>query len=92
VQTGIRAVVEEFLLSTQRIVSVVVYTTAAMEMVEQKMTLLRHRFLEFLNPAHRFDGTKSWAVFKDFEVPEEWGGTHPKWVRVFSQGFILRDK
>jgi hypothetical protein len=76
VRTGIRAVGEEFLRSTKRIVSVVVYTTAAVKMVEQKMTLLRHRFLEFLNPAHRFDRTKSWAVFKDFEVPEEWGGVH----------------
>ncbi len=36
--------------------------------------------------------TKSWALFKDYKVPEEWGGMHPNWVRVFSQGFIMRDK
>jgi hypothetical protein len=59
---------------------------------EQKMMLLRHRFHEFLNATHRFDMTKSWALFKDYEVPEEWGGAHPKWVRLFSQGFIMRDK
>ena len=63
-----------------------------MELAEQKMMLLRHRFREFLNDSHRFDRTKSWALFKDYRVPEEWGGTHPKWQRVFSQGFIMRDK
>lgn len=36
--------------------------------------------------------SKSWALFKDYKVPDEWGGTHPKWDRVFSQGFIMRDK
>jgi Nucleotidyl transferase len=50
----------------------------------------RHRFHEFLNSSHRFDKTQSWALFKDYEVPDEWGGVHPKWVRVFSQGFIMR--
>ena len=29
---------------------------------------------------------------QDYHVPDEWGGMHPKWVRVFSQGFIMRDK
>jgi hypothetical protein len=92
VRRGIYAVVEGFLRNTERIVSVVVYATAAMELAEQNMTLLRHRFLEFLNPSHRFDRTKNWALFKDYKVPEEWGGAHPKWVRVFSQGFIMRDR
>ena len=35
--------------------------------------------------------TKNWALFKDYKVPEEWGGMRPKWIRVFSQGFIMRD-
>jgi hypothetical protein len=91
VRKGIYAVVEGFLRNTERIVSVVVYTTVTIELAERKMMLLRHRFHEFLNPSHRFDGTKSWALFKDYKVPEEWGGVHPKWVRVFSQGFIMRD-
>jgi hypothetical protein len=92
VRKGIYAAVEGFLRNTERIVSVVVYTTVTMELVEQKMMLLRHRFNEFLNPSHRFDRTNSWASFKDYKVPEEWGGVHPKWARVFSQGFIMRDK
>ena len=69
-----------------------VYTTVMRELAERKMILMRHRFHEFLNASHRFDMTKSWALFKDYKVPEEWGGMHPKWVRVFSQGFIMQDK
>ncbi len=92
VRRGIYAVVEKFLRNTERVVSVVVYTTVVMELTEQRMMLMRHRFHEFLNAAHRFNKTKNWALFKDYKVPEEWGGMHPKWVRVFSQGFIMRDK
>jgi hypothetical protein len=92
VRIGIYAVVAEFLGNTERIVSVVVYATVATELAEQKMTLMRHRFHEFLNAAHRFDRTKNWALFRDYKVPEEWGGMHPKWARVFSLGFIMRDK
>jgi hypothetical protein len=92
VRSGIRAVVEGFLRNTGRIVSVVVYATVAMELADQSMTLLRHRFQEFPNPSHRFDQTKSWTLFKDYRVPEEWGGMHPKWVRVFSEGFMMREK
>ena len=92
VRRGIYAAVEKFLRNTERVVSVVVYTTVVMELAEQKMMLMRHRFHEFLNAAHRFNKTKNWALFRDYKVPEEWGGMHPKWVRVFSQGFIMRDK
>jgi hypothetical protein len=92
VRKGIYSVVGNFLRKTKRIVSVVVYTTAAMELPAQKMMLMRPRFHEFLNTLHRFDTTKSWALFKDYKVPEEWGGMPPKWVRVFSQGFIMREK
>lgn len=69
-----------------------VYATYIKELVDQKMMLMRHRFHEFLNDAHRFDRTKDWALFKNFQVPEDWGGMHPKWVRVFSQGFIMRQE
>jgi hypothetical protein len=92
VRRAIYAVVEGFLRNTQRIVSVVVYATYMEELAEQKMMLMRHRFHEFPNPSHRFDTEKRWTLFKDYKVPDEWGGAHPKWVRVFSQGFIMRDK
>jgi hypothetical protein len=86
VRKGMIAAVEGFLRTTKRIVCVVVYAMVALELAEQKMTLLRHRFHEFLNSSHRFDRTKSWALFKDYRVPEDWGGAHPKWVRVFFPG------
>jgi len=53
VRRGIYAVVEGFLRHTERIVSVVVYTTVTTELAEQKMMLLRHRFHEFLDASHR---------------------------------------
>jgi hypothetical protein len=92
VRKDIFAVVKEFLRNTGRIVSVVLYSTVTQELAGRNMLLLGHRFWEFLNPAHRFDPTMSWALFRDFKVPEGWGGMHPKWVRVFSQGFVLHDK
>jgi hypothetical protein len=92
VRRGIYAVVEDFLRNTGRVVSVVVYATVVTELPAQQMMMMRHRFHEFLNSAPRFDTAKSWALFKDFKVPEEWRGMHPKWVRVFSQGFIMREK
>jgi hypothetical protein len=90
VRQDISAVVAGFLRNTGRIVSVVVYTTAAMEAAEQK-TLLRHRFDEFASGSHRFDMTKRWTLFRDFKVPEGWRETHPKWVPVFSERFTMRD-
>jgi hypothetical protein len=84
--------VREFLRTTERIVSVVVYAVVMSELPGQQMILLRHRFNEFLNEKHRFDMSKSWALFKGFEVPDEWGGMPPNWQRVFFQGFIMRDK
>jgi hypothetical protein len=59
VRRGIYAVVEGFLHNTKRVVSVVVYATAAMELADQNMTLLRYRFNEFLNASHRFDRAKN---------------------------------
>jgi hypothetical protein len=92
VRKDIYGVVEGFLRNTERVVSVVVYATVAMQLADQNMMLLRHRFNEFLNASHRFDRGKNWALFKDYKVPEEWGGMHPKWKRVFSQGFVMREK
>jgi hypothetical protein len=92
VYRDIRLVIERFLRpeNTQRIVSVVVYTTTVMETAEQKM-LHRHRFNEFPGLEHRFDLTKSWVLFKNFKVPEGWREKHPKWVPVFSERFTMRD-
>jgi hypothetical protein len=86
------SVVNDFLRNTERIVSVVVYATHMTEIAADKMMLMRHRFNEFLNDTHRFDRTKNWALFNDYKVPEEWGGAHPKWVRIFSRGFLMREK
>jgi hypothetical protein len=92
VRKGVDAVVDGFLRQTERIVSVVVYATFAIDLAKQKTILLRHPFHEYLNASHRFDKTKNWALFRDHKVPEEWGGMPPKWIRVFSHGFIMRDK
>jgi hypothetical protein len=92
VRLGIRDVVNAFLRNTERIVSIVVYATHMMAVADNTMMLMRHRFEEFPNPKHRFDMSKSWTLFKDYKVPDEWDGMHPKWVRIFSQGFIMRDK
>ncbi|MDO9298663.1 hypothetical protein [Bradyrhizobium sp.] len=92
VRLGIRDVVKSFLHNTERIVSVVVYATHMMAVAENTMILMRHRFEEYPNLKHRFDMSKSWTLFKDYKVPDEWGGMHPKWVRIFSQGFVMRDK
>ena len=69
-----------------------IYTVVVRELKEQKMMLMRHRFREFENPQHQFDTSKSWVLFRDYKVPEEWGGMPPKWHRTFSKGLIMRDK
>jgi hypothetical protein len=91
VRKGIHDVVEGFLRNTQRIVSVVVYANPIMKMSDREMMLSRHRFEEFPNTSHNFDTTRSWLLFKGYKVPEEWGGMPPRWIRVFSQGFLMRD-
>jgi hypothetical protein len=65
VRRGIYAIVEGFLRNTGRIVSVVIYATYAIEVAEQKMTLMRHRFQEFLNEKHRFDTVEKFAIVGD---------------------------
>jgi hypothetical protein len=79
VHKGIDAVVEGFLRHTERFVSVVVYATFWMEVVEQNMILPRHRFHEILNASHRIDRAKSWALFKDYKVSDECGTMHPNY-------------
>jgi hypothetical protein len=92
VRRGIYATVGEFLRNTERVVSVVIYAVVVRELKEQQMMLMRHRFHEFDNPRHRFDASKSWVLFRDYKVPEQWGGMPPKWHRVFSDSLIMRDK
>lgn len=87
---AIYATVNDFLRNTQRVVTVVVYTVVMKELKDQAMMLMRHRFHEFENPNHRFDRSKNWALFRDYQVPEEWGGMPPKWQRILSKGFLLR--
>jgi hypothetical protein len=70
----------------------VVDATAVIELKQQAVMLMRHRFNEFVNGSHRFEMNRNWAIFRDDKVPEERGGAHPKWTRLFSQGFIMRDK
>ena len=86
----ISATVRDFLRNTQRVVTVVIYAVAMKELKEEKMMLMRHRFHEFENSQHRFDESQSWVLFRDYVVPEEWGGMPPKWDRVFSKGFLMR--
>jgi len=89
---GIAETVRGFLRNTQRIVSVVVYAVVTIELKDRKMMLFRHRFQEFDNPGQRFDRSKGWVLFRDYEVPKEWGGMPPKWHRIFSQGFLFGEK
>jgi hypothetical protein len=92
VRVSMGKVVEDFERTTGRLVSVVLYTIAVSAMAEREMVLMRHRFLEYPNQSHRFDTTKRWTLFKDYDVPREWGGMHPKWHRILSQGFLFGEK
>jgi hypothetical protein len=62
------------------------------ELKDRRMMLMRHRFQEFDNLGHRFDRSKGWLLFRDYQVPKEWGGMPPKWHRIFSQGFLFGEK
>jgi hypothetical protein len=89
---GISETVREFLRNTRRIVSAIIYTAAVSKLEGQETTPIGLRFVEYDNPTHRFDTTKSWVLFRDFKVPDEWGGMPPKWHRIFSKGFIMRTR
>jgi len=84
--------VRAFLRNTQRIVSVLIYAVVMIELKDRRMMLMRHRFQEFDNLGHRFDRSKGWLLFRDYQVPKEWGGMPPKWHRIFSQGFLFGEK
>src|ERR1700722_7034772 len=90
IREGIAAAARGFLRNTRRVVSVVIYAVVVSELPERKMMLMRHRFHEYENPCHRFDMTKSWVLFRDYKVPEECGGMPPKWHRILSHGFLMR--
>jgi len=81
---GLRDEVNDFLRRTERIVDVVLYASVVTPLSEQIRNY--HQFEEFENSRHRFDMKKSWLLFRDFDVPPEWNGMPPKWVRVFSHG------
>jgi hypothetical protein len=52
----------------------------------QQLMVLRHFQEEVENSNHRFDMTKSWRLFKGFQVLIGWNGMPPKWHRIFSKG------
>jgi hypothetical protein len=89
---GIAETVCGFLRNTGRILSVVIYAVVVIDLRDRQMMLLRHRFQEFDNPGHKFDRSKGWLLFRDYQVPKEWGGMPPKWHRIFSQGFLFGEK
>jgi hypothetical protein len=92
VRASMGEVVNGFERNTRRVVSVVLYTIAVSALHDRAITLMRHRFLEYPNTSHRFDTLKRWTLFKDYEVSREWGGMHPKWVRVLSEGFLFGER
>ncbi len=86
VRHGLVDVAADFLRQTERIVLVALYCSAQFPAKEHRLTVMRHLQEEVENPKHRFDMTKSWRLFKGFQVPREWNGMPPKWHRVFSRG------
>jgi hypothetical protein len=92
IRRGIYATVGEFLRNTKRVVTVVIYAIVVTELKEENMMLMRHRFHEIENTGHRFDRSQNWVLFRNYNVPEEWGGMPPKWHRILSKGFLMRTK
>jgi hypothetical protein len=92
VRADMHEVVKGFLRNSRRVVSVVLYTIAVSAMPDRELVLMRHRFDERPNSFHRFDLTKTWTLFQDYKIPREWGGMHPKWMRVLSKGFLFRER
>ena len=92
VRDATHEVVKGFLRNSGRVVSVILYAIAVSAMSEGALVLMRHRFDELPNPSHRFEMAKNWTLFRDYKIPLEWGGMHPKWVRVVSKGFLFRER
>jgi hypothetical protein len=86
VRHGLVDVATDFLRQTERVVLVVLYCQVQFFVAEHQLTAVRDLVEEVENPEHRFDGTKSWRLFKDFRVPPKWNGMPPKWHRIFSRG------
>jgi hypothetical protein len=84
---GLVKVASDFLRNTKRVVLVVLYCLVYFTHQEQRMMVIRHLLEEVENPNHRFDPTKSWRLFKGFQVPPEWNGMPPHWHRIFSRGW-----
>jgi hypothetical protein len=78
VRRGIYALVEGFLRNTERIVSVVVYATVAMELAEQNMTLLRHRFHEFPQPLASLRQDEELGAVQGLQGPGGMGWSAPE--------------
>jgi hypothetical protein len=77
--------VSDFLRNTERVVSVVAYASVVHVLPDRQMVWNGHQFRETANSQHRFDGSANWLLFAGFQVPEQWQGMPPKWVRVFSR-------
>jgi hypothetical protein len=86
VRHGLVDVAAEFLRQTERIVLIALYCAVQFPVQGQQLTVMRHLQEEIENPKHRFDMTKSWRLFKGFQVPAKWNGMPPKWQRIFSRG------
>src|SRR5258707_13587175 len=78
VRRGIYALVEGFLRNTERIVSVVVYATVGMELAEQNMTLLRHRFREFPQPLASLRQDEELGAVQGLQGPGGMGWSAPE--------------
>jgi hypothetical protein len=86
VRFGLVEVARDCLRQTERVVLVALYCAVHFPSEDKQIMVFRHLQEEVENPKHRFDTTKSWGLFKGFQVPHEWNGMPPKWHRIFSFG------
>lgn len=82
-QSQIRDVVRAFLRGTGRIVAVTVYAPLIDILTNSPLIRTSHLFEEYANPTHRFDRDQNWLLFRSYNVPPEWRGAPPHWVRLF---------
>jgi hypothetical protein len=81
---AIPKVINKFLASTERIVSVVTYSTYTVFVGEEEMIKHAHSFDEFANKKHRFDRAVNWRIFAEGGVRKHWTGLPPTWFQLFS--------
>jgi len=86
VRHGLVDVATDFLRNTKRVVLVALYCSVQSPAAGQQLMVLRHLQEEVESTNHRFDRTRSWRLFKGFQVPAGWNGMPPKWHRIFSKG------